>query len=105
MKAVHRVRHGSLLLLGSLLMVACDTGGAATPTAVPAPSPTVAPTVAATATPASAPTAANATPAGSTNKVTKIGLIADNPVNDKGYQEAIWNGVQAAAKELGAQTE
>ncbi|HMA35558.1 MAG TPA: BMP family ABC transporter substrate-binding protein [Chloroflexia bacterium] len=92
MDPIHPTRHyGALLLLGSLLLVACGPDAASTPTAV-----------APTATAPPAPTAAATSPA--TGKVTKIGLVTDvGHVDDKGYQQAIWTGVQQAAKDLGAQ--
>src|SRR4051794_24217257 len=103
-----KARGFALFVIGGLLLAACDSGAAATPTAV---APTAAPTVAATVAPTAAPTVAATvaatiapTTAALPNKVTKIGFLTDgSQVNDKGYNQGIWEGVQDAAAKLGAQ--
>lgn len=64
------------------------------PVAAPAPAPTAAPK-------AAEPTAAPAPAAG---KALKIGLVTDvGKIDDRGFLQASWEGVQQAEKDLGAQ--
>ncbi len=117
---------GAGLLLGSLLLSACDTGGTAANTPIPAAA-TAVPTAMMAATAVStAMMAATAVPttmmagdmtatpamAGGTattgamtgGKKIKIGLVTDvGSINDKNFNQASYEGVQQAEKELGAE--
>ncbi|HEX2910784.1 MAG TPA: BMP family ABC transporter substrate-binding protein [Chloroflexia bacterium] len=105
-----------LMLLASLLLVACGDNTATTaPAATSAAATTAAATTAAATTAATATTAAAATTAattsasattaaaGATNgKKLKVGLVTDvGRVDDKSFNQSAWEGVQQAGKELG----
>src|SRR5947209_8752408 len=98
------------LLAVSSLLAACDSGTAATSTpagaaATSAPT-TAATTAAATATSGTGATGATATTGTggtSSGKKLKVGLVTDvGSINDKNFNQASYEGVQRAEKELGA---
>ena len=99
---------GAGLLVCGTLLSACDSGTAAN-TPVPAAA-TAVPTAmtAATATTAmvapTGTTAMAATPGTTGGKKLKIGLVTDvGSINDKNFNQASYEGVQQAEKELGAE--
>ncbi len=87
---------GAGLLLCGTLLSACDTGTTAANTPVPA---------ADTAVPTTAMTGGTATPGAMTGgKKIKVGLVTDvGSINDKNFNQASYEGVQQAEKDLGAE--
>jgi len=78
-----------LLVVAGLTLAACGT---------PTPAPTQAPAVQPTQAPAEQPTQPPAA------KAFKVGLVTDvGKVDDKSFNQSAWEGVQQAAKDLGAE--
>ena len=100
---------GAGLLLSATLLSACDTGGTAANTPIPVantavPTTTMAPTGTTAMVAPTGTTAMAATPGTSGGKKIKVGLVTDvGSINDKNFNQASYEGVQQAEKDLGAE--